>query len=110
MSVTNTWVIEQMDCYPQAEGQTDVVFNADWRVIATDGTYQARSNGSQPITYKAGTPFTPYGALTQDQVVGWVQTAMGYKEVNAIQDRLAVEIQNQSTPPVVTPPLPWGKS
>lgn len=110
MSITNTWMIVQMNCYPQAEGQTDVVFNADWRVIATDGTYQASSYGSQPITYKAGTPFTPYDALTQDQVVGWVQNAMGYKEVNAIQDRLAVEIQNQSTPPVVTPPLPWTKS
>ena len=33
MSVTNTWVIEQMSCYPQAEGQTDVVFNVAWRVL-----------------------------------------------------------------------------
>ena len=110
MSITNTWVIDQMNCYPLAEGQTNVVFNADWRVTATDGTYYSSSYGSQPITYMDGTPFTPYDALTQDQVVGWVQNAMGYKNVNAIQNQLAVNIQNQITPPVATPPLPWAQS
>jgi hypothetical protein len=91
MSVTNTWVVEQMDCYPQAEGEIDVVFTVHWRV-----------------TYVAGSPFTPYADLTQAQVIGWVQDAMGPEQVDNIESGLATNIANQANPPVVTPPLPWA--
>lgn len=107
MSITNTWLIEQMDCYPQSAGQTDVVFNVAWRVNATDGTYDATAYGTQGVTYTAGSPFTPYDQLTQSQVVGWVQAAMGAEQVSSIEDNLAASIANQVNPPVVVPPLPW---
>jgi hypothetical protein len=108
MSVTNTWVIEQMSCYPQSEGQTDVVFTVYWRVNATDGTYNATSYGSVGVTYTAGSPYTPYAQLTKDQVVGWVQSVMGPEQVGNIYASLALNIANQANPPVVTPPLPWS--
>jgi len=110
MSVTNTWVIEQMNCYPQAEGQTDVVFTVHWRVNATDGTYNATSYGTVGITYVAGSPYTPYADLTQPQVIGWVQDAMGPEQVASIEAGLATNIANQVNPPVVTPPLPWASA
>jgi hypothetical protein len=108
MSITNTWVIQQMDCYPQAEGQTDVVFMVHWRVNATSGTYNATSYGTQGITYVAGSPYTPYAQLTQAQVIGWVQDAMGSEQVANIETALATNIANQINPPVVMPPLPWN--
>jgi hypothetical protein len=108
MNVTNTWVIEQMDCYPQAEGQTDVVFTVHWRVNATDGMYNSSSYGTVSVTYVAGTSYTPYADLTQAQVVGWVQTALGPEQVASIEANLATNIANQVNPPVVTPPLPWS--
>jgi hypothetical protein len=107
MSMTNTWVVEAMNCYPQAEGETDVVFTVHWRVNATDGTYYATSYGTVGITYVAGSPFTPYADLTQAQVIGWVQDAMGPEQVASIESGLATNIANQVNPPVVTPPLPW---
>jgi len=108
MSVTNTWIIEQMNCYPQAEGQTDVVFTVHWRVNATDGTYNATSYGTVGVTYEAGSPYTPYADLTQAQVVGWVEAALGPEKVASIEANLATNIANQVNPPVVTPPLPWS--
>jgi hypothetical protein len=108
MSVTNTWVVEQMNCYPQAEGQTDVVFTVHWRINATDGTYTATSYGSTNVTYKAGTPYTPYNQLTQDQVIGWVQTVLGEEEVISLEASLAANIADQAHPPIVTLPLPWN--
>jgi len=108
MSVTNTWIIGQMDCYPQAEGQTDVVFIVHWRVNATNDTYSATSYGTVGVTYVADTPYTPYSQLTQSQVVGWVQTALGPEQVASIEESLATNISNQANPPVVTPPLPWS--
>jgi len=108
MSITNTWIIEQMDCYPQAEGQTDVVFTVHWRVNATDGTHNATSYGTVGVTYVSGSPYTPYAQLTQSQVVGWVQAALGAEQVASIEANLATNIANQANPPVVTPTLPWS--
>ena len=96
-----------MDCYPAAEGQTDVVFNVAWRANATDGTYNATAYGTVGITYVVGSPYTPYADLTQIQVVGWVQAALGAEHVATIEARLATNIANQANPPVMTPPLPW---
>ena len=107
MSVTNTWVIEQMSCYPTYESETDVVFNVAWRVNATDETYFATSYGTVGVTYTAGSSFTPYADLTQAQVIGWAQDAMGPEQVASIEAGLATNIANQVNPPVVTPPLPW---
>jgi len=108
MSITTTWVIEQMNCYPTAEGQTDVVFNAAWRANATDGTYNATAYGTVGITYVAGSPYTPFADLTQAQVVSWVQAALGAEQVASIEAGLATNIANQVNPPTVTPPLPWS--
>ena len=107
MSITTTWVIEQMTCYPTYESQTDVVFNVAWRVNATDGTYYATAYGTQGITYVAGSTYTPYADLTQDQVLGWAQTAMGPEQVANIEANVAKQIDNLINPPAVSPPLPW---
>ena len=108
MSVTNTWVIEQMNCYPTYDNQTDVVFTVHWRANATDGTYNSTAYGTVGVTYEAGTPYTPYANLTQDQVIGWVQDAMGPEQVAEIEAGLATQIDNQINPPIVTPALPWS--
>lgn len=108
MAITYDWVIEQMNCYPQLDGQTDVVFNVSWRLNGTDGTYSATIYGTIDIQpYTSGEPFTPYADLTQSQVVGWVQAAMGEKQVSEYETNIEDQIVNQTNPPVVSPPLPW---
>lgn len=108
MTITNTWAVVQMDCYPEAEGETDVVFTVHWTLTATDGTYTGYVYGSQGVTYEAGSPYTPYADLTETQVIGWVQSAMGEEQVAAYEANAAEQIANQINPPVVTPPLPWS--
>jgi hypothetical protein len=108
MSITNTWVIGQMDCYPQSEGQENVVFNVHWRVNATDGTYNATNYGAIGVPYIADEPYTPYANLTQSQVVGWVQASLGAERVANIETGLANDIANQMNPPVISPALPWA--
>lgn len=108
MAITNTWIIEQMDCVPNYEQYQDVVITAHWRVNATDGTYNSTVYGTQSFTFNGSTPFTPYADLTQAQVIGWVQDAMGPEQVAQIELSLATSIENQINPPVITPPLPWN--
>jgi len=104
---TKTWIIEQMSAYPEAAGQTNVVFLVAWRLNGTDGTYNATCYGTVGVTYVAGSPYTPYANLTQAQVVGWVKTALGANQVAAYEASIDSQIANQIHPPVVNPPLPW---
>jgi hypothetical protein len=108
MAITNTWAVIQMDAYPEANGESDVVFNVHWTLTATDGTYQGYVYGSVGVTYTAGSPYTPYADLTQDQVVGWVKEALGAEQVASYEANVATQIENQINPPAVTPPLPWS--
>jgi len=106
MATTFNWEISQLNCYPQAEGQTDVVFTVHWRLTGTDGTYSGTVYSTCGVTYVAGTPYTPYANLTQDQVLGWVW-ASGVDKDSA-QAAVQQQIDNQINPPVVSPQLPWS--
>lgn len=99
------WQIVSMPAYAQIDGQSDVVFQVNWQCLAKDESYSAVSSGSVPVTYTAGSPFTPYGQLTQEQVWGWINPSIDRPEIEA---NLQAMIDVQKNPPVVTPPLPWS--
>ena len=108
MPITNTWSVVQMDAYPELDGETDVVFSVHWQLNGTDGTYNGSVYGSVGVTLDEGATFTPYASLTQAQVIGWVQDALGEEQVAAYEASVAQQIADQQDPPVVTPPLPWS--
>lgn len=107
-AINYTWNIIQMDCYPQAEGEANVVWNATWKLSGTDGVTTCFIFGNQPLTYVAGTPYTPYSELTEAQVVGWVQSAMGSEAVAASEQTVADLVVETVVPDTYQPPLPWG--
>lgn len=112
MAIVNTWNVVQLDCYPQADGETDVVFTVHWTLTGTETvgqeTYTGSVYGSVGVTLDPQAPFTPYNQLTLDQVVGWVKDALGAEQVAAYEDNVEKQIADQQDPPVVTPPLPWA--
>lgn len=99
-----------MDCYPQAEGQTDVVFTVHWTCSGTqeqDGkTYSGSVYSTCGVTYVAGTPYTPYADLTQDQVLGWIWASGVDKD--STEAAVQQQIDNAINPPVVTLAPPWS--
>jgi len=109
MTNTYTWQIMQLECYPQHEGHQDVVFVCHWRRQATDGNgHTADTYGSQSVTLAPDAPFTPYADLTFEQVVGWLEDAMGEEQLAAQVASLDKQIEDQINPPVIRPPLPWA--
>jgi hypothetical protein len=108
MAATYTWSVVQMDAYPELDGNTDVVFTVHWTLTGTDGTYTAGVYGSVGVTVDPGAPFTPYADLTQEQVIGWVKSALGDAQIAAYEANVAKQIADFANPPVVTPPLPWN--
>lgn len=112
MSATFNWSVQSMSCYPQADGETDVVFSVVFMCSGSETingtTYSASVNGGVPVTYVAGEPFTPYNQLTQSQVLNWVFAALGQDGVSDNEAAVQTLINNQTNPPVVMPPLPWA--
>ena len=109
MTNSYQWSVNSMTAYPEAEGETNVVFQIAWVCSATDGMYNSAAYGSVDTTYVAGTPFTAYADLTLDQVNGWVATALGPEGIAKAQaDCDAAIAAQQDTSKPVTPPLPWN--
>lgn len=109
MAITNTWAVVQMDAYPELDGETDVVFTVHWTLNGTDGTYNGSVYGSVGVSTSTSGAFTPYEDLTETQVIGWVQDALGEEQVASYEANVAQQINDQVDPPVVTPPLPWSE-
>jgi len=106
--ISNTWAVTRMDAKPELDGKTDVVFTVHWVLTGTDGTYTGSVYGSTNVAVDPDAPFTPYAGLTQDQVIGWVKSAMGDEQAAFYGGSVAKQIADLINPPVVTPPLPWG--
>lgn len=104
-----SWIISQLECYPQHEGNQDVVFTIHWRRQATDGTHTADIYSSQSVILDPDAPFTPYANLTEAQVIGWLETALGAETLAAQEAALDQQIENQINPPVIRPKLPWAE-
>jgi hypothetical protein len=88
---------------------TGYVVNVLFRVTGTDQTYTAYIDGNiqfNPEQGEAG--FVPYDQLTQDEVIGWINTATNNQEnyYSCVQG----QINSLITPPVspTNTPLPWG--
>lgn len=107
MAIAFNWEITQLECYPEQDGMSDVVFKIGWSRHATDGAYSACQSGSQLVTLDPEGPFTPYANLTFEQVCGWLEGAMNKLQFDAMNAALTKEIENQIIPPVVAQPLPW---
>lgn len=111
MTVEFTWSIAQLETAVSEDGLTDVVKTAHWTFSATevdgDKTYTSGSYGS--IGFGAPDPqaFTVYAGLTFDEVIGWVTATMGKRQVDAMEEALANNIELQKHPKIVTLPLPW---
>ena len=108
MATTYNWTVVQMDAYPEEDGETDVVFNVHWTLTGEEAGFTGSVYGSQSVSINPDEPFTPYADLTQEQVIGWVQAAMGAEQVASYEANVAQQIEDQIAPPVVTPPLPWA--
>ena len=92
------WNIVQTDYNTSDKFITTVHYN----VSAVDEEYTASTYGTVGYTQEEG-DYTPYNELTQEQVIGWVQTSLG-KE--AVEESLTAQIYAQKNP-VTESGLPW---
>ena len=108
MATTYEWQFPAFDAYPQEAGETDVVYTVHYTYTATDGEHTGSVYGTVGVIYEAGSPFTPFNQLTNEQVTGWVTDALGAETVAAMKVNVDGQIENQINPKSVTLPPPWA--
>ena len=80
------------------------VVTVHYNVSATEGEYTASTYGTVSYTQQPGETYIPYDQLTQEIVVGWVQTSLGK---DTVEESLAGQIEAQKHP-VQESGLPWA--
>lgn len=104
--VAYNWVITALNCLPSVDGKQDYVVTAHYSCNGVDGEYSGSVYNTCSFPVVEGSSFVPYNQLTQDMVLGWCW-ANGVDK-DAAEAAVAQQIQNQISPPIVSPPLPWG--
>jgi hypothetical protein len=102
MTTQFIWSVPQMDRLT-SDG---FVCTVHYNVTATDDTYSASTYGTIGYTQQPDETYTPYADLTQEQVVGWVQTSLGKDTVEA---SLQSQIDLQKNP-VQAAGVPWAQA
>ena len=103
---TYTTTITAMYTVPNPTGY---VINVIFNVSGTDGTYTAEIGGNIQFTPEQNQPdFVPYDQLTQDEIIGWINTATNNQE--NYYANIQGQINSMITPPVspTSQPLPWS--
>ncbi len=92
MTNSNTWTISNLE----RETADGFVFQAHYTVDLRDGTYSAGAYGS--IGFERPDTLVPFADLTEDQVIGWVQDALGEDKVAEILVALQSQLDEKHTP------------
>ena len=101
--MTYTWNNTTVDTYPSLEGETDVIFNVHWRLTGEDTDGNVGSTyGTIALDTSDLSNFTAFADITEADVNGWVEAAMGEDEVQAKKDAIDAQIAEMVNPSVVT--------
>jgi len=98
-----TWSVNQMDRHVRHEDNDDVVYNLHWDCVAEQDDMTHRIYGSQSLDLEDLNDFTSYSDLTEEQVMGWLMTAL---DVEELETKCQAGLDNKLTP-VTAKGLPW---
>ena len=105
MAITYTWDCKTVDTYPTKSDKTDVIFNVHWRLNGVDDTEDENATDSYGVVSldtEDLTSFTAFDSLTEADVTGWVEAALGEEQVASIKTSIENQIAEKITPTVVT--------
>ena len=105
MAITYIWNCTTVDTYPTKSDQTDVIFNVHWRLNGVDDTEDKNvgdSYGVVSLDTEDLSTFTAFADITEADVIGWVEAALGEEQVTSIKASIDAQIAEKITPTVVT--------
>lgn len=76
-----TWSVDGELVTKTIDGVQNVVTEVPWVCSEASGTVTAKQTGVVSLGYDPAAPFTAYADLTEAQIIGWVQEALGPEAV-----------------------------
>ena len=104
MAITYKWDCKRVETYPTKDGKSDVIFNVRWMLTGVDDTKdknEGYSHGSVSLDTDDLSTFKSFDNITESDVIGWVESALGDEKVKAIKDSINADIAEKITPKVV---------
>lgn len=107
-SVLITWSIASLGTVPAVNTLTNAVITVTWKCqgqelkIGTTEVLTATRTGLIEVEPNTNS-YTPFADLTEAQVMGWVNRALGADGLTAVNQQVFADIYNQQNPL----PLPW---
>ena len=113
MAISYAWDCKTCDTYPTKSGKSNVVHTVHWRLTATDDTnkdsdgnnWTVSSYGAQSLDTSDLSSFKNWSSLTNSDVQGWVETALGSDKVTELKAGLDAQIAEKVSPSSVTKTL-----
>ena len=101
--MTYTWNNKTVDTYPTLDSNADVIFNVHWRLTGEDENGNVGSvYGTQSLDTTNLTDFVAFADITEEQINGWIEMAMGEDRVAELKANIDAQIQEKINPTVVT--------
>jgi hypothetical protein len=104
--ITYTKTIGSLQAYKELDGEANVVYNIYWNMVGNDGTYTASCPAMTYVPVVAGSVFVPFDQLTEEIVMGWIDTYTPLVLIEQYQNTVNQAILGQQQ--LETPPLPWN--
>lgn len=102
------WNFPAFDCKVQEEGMEKVVTTVHWRYSGTDeNDVTAEIYGAQAVGEPTPDAFTPYPELSEEQVIGWMESVLDIEEMQA---NIATQIDLIASPITITLPPPFNEN
>ncbi len=107
--INYTWKIKNL-WTKTIDGQQDYVVIAAYDVTGVDGEFTSSLSNTAQFSTASVSEFVPYADLTEEIVLGWIQSELGENGLLSITACIEGQIESQKNPPVspeITP-LPWS--
>ena len=105
--ITYKWSFPAFDCRVDENGMKDVVTVVHWVYNGTDEDgITAGMYGTQSVGEPNPDAFTPYPDISEEQVIGWMESVMDIEEM---QKNISNQIELIKNPVQITLPPPFIK-
>lgn len=101
-----SWLINALEYAPELDGLPKVIVNVNWTYIGKKDDVVQSVYGSQPVGKPNEEDFIPFEDITEDEVIGWLESEL---DVPALQLTLAQQIENIINPKVIVDNNPFNK-
>jgi hypothetical protein len=104
--INYTWTFPAFDCIIDEDGLQTVVTTVHWILTGTNkDNISATLYGSQTVGQPNPEAFTPFPDISEEQVIGWMESSM---DVDALEANIAIQIDLIKHPVTEVLPAPWS--